>query len=95
MANEINGLIGEGGRFIFGGKRTHHEDYLTKTFNEILTPINKDLTLHCLRHTFITWRIFKGDNIASVKEAAGHASIETTMRYTHVKVLTRDILELI
>lgn len=59
------------------------------------------LSLHCLRHTFVTWRIEhglsgKGDNLVRVQQAAGHADIQTTMRYTHIKMSPeKNILALV
>lgn len=38
---------------------------------------------HDLRHSFITRLVEKGFNIVTVKELAGHADINTTMRYSH------------
>ncbi|MCL5237156.1 MAG: tyrosine-type recombinase/integrase [Nitrospirae bacterium] len=55
-----------------------------------------DLTLHCLRHTFITWRIECGDPLPRVMRLAGHSNIETTMRYTHIsEEKMKDILPLL
>lgn len=45
---------------------------------------NKKLSCHKLRHTFATILLKNGVDIRVVKELLGHASIETTMIYTHV-----------
>lgn len=42
------------------------------------------LSCHKLRHTFATMLLRNGVDIRVVKELMGHASIETTMIYTHV-----------
>jgi site-specific recombinase XerD len=42
------------------------------------------LSCHKLRHSFATMLLNKGVDIRIVKELMGHASIETTMIYTHV-----------
>lgn len=42
------------------------------------------LSCHKLRHTFATMLLRNGVDIRVVKELLGHASIETTMIYTHV-----------
>ncbi|WP_374987777.1 tyrosine-type recombinase/integrase [Paenibacillus sp. R14(2021)] len=42
------------------------------------------LSCHKLRHTFATMLLKNGVDIRVVKELLGHASIETTMIYTHV-----------
>lgn len=86
----------DGGRFVFGGDRVHCKDHYTKTFSKLLKPINPKLTLHCLRHTYITWRIEQGDPLPRVQILAGHSNIETTMRYAHIKVSPeKNILDLI
>jgi len=43
-----------------------------------------DLTLHTLRHTFISHLVMSGVDLVTVKELAGHADIKTTMRYAHL-----------
>lgn len=88
-------------RFIFGGKHVYHKDYISQEFEEVLKKIGKDLSLHSLRHTFVTWRIEhgisgKGDNLVRVQLVAGHADIQTTMNYTHIKISPeKDILDLL
>jgi integrase len=42
-----------------------------------------DLRFHDLRHTFGTRLADAGVDVVKVKELMGHASIVTTMRYTH------------
>jgi integrase len=44
---------------------------------------------HTLRHTALTRMIEAGVDIVTVKEIAGHSSIETTMRYWHPSRETR------
>jgi integrase len=49
-----------------------------------VSPQEKYITLHDLRHTYATLRIAKGDNIVDVSKQLGHSKIETTLRsYTH------------
>lgn len=43
------------------------------------------IKFHSLRHSFCTNLISKGINIYFVKELAGHQSVLTTQRYTHLK----------
>ena len=38
---------------------------------------------HCLRHSFCTLLAEAGTPVHVIKELAGHASIETTLRYMH------------
>lgn len=71
------------GRFIFGGKKSINRHAIASAYNNRLFR-GKPYSLHCLRHTFITWRIESGDPLPRVMYLAGHANIETTMRYTHI-----------
>ncbi len=41
---------------------------------------------HTFRHTFATQSIANEANVFAVKDIMGHASLQTTMKYTHLKV---------
>lgn len=64
-----------------------HKDTWTSRFHKARVRSGLDAgTFHWLRHTFISTLINdRGQSLPVVKELAGHASIETTMKYVHIK----------
>ncbi len=84
------------GRFVFSHDAKSINKYaIDSAYNDRFFK-KSDLTLHCLRHTFITWRIECGDPLPRVMYLAGHKDIETTMRYTHIsEKKVKSIIDLI
>jgi site-specific recombinase XerD len=54
--------------------------------------IQKDVSIHSLRHTFATHLLENGVDIKYIQELLGHAFLKTTERYTHVA--RRNVLKI-
>jgi len=80
-------------------KRGPEDPLFQNRFGEALTPrtvqrilqkakerakINKKVTPHVLRHSFATFSLQHGLNLAEIQEILGHANINTTRVYSHV-----------
>jgi site-specific recombinase XerD len=67
---------------------------LKKVFRQL--DLHESLTLHSLRHTYISYLLEKGVPTKKVKELAGHFSLTVTDRYTHAlpsNKVTEDVLD--
>jgi integrase len=76
--------------------RLLHPDVVSQAFDDILSKVSPNLTLHDLRHTCITAWMEQGIPAAVVQRLAGHRRLSTTERYTHVAVKSRkrDLLKI-
>jgi integrase/recombinase XerD len=72
-----------------GGKYSERsvQQILKKSLKK--TNINKNGTVHSLRHSYATHLIEQGTDVRFVKELLGHKSIKTTMIYTHLTDATK------
>jgi integrase len=61
-------------------------DYLHKEFCKArdAAGLGREVTFHCLRHTYASWMINAGVDILTLSKLLGHSSVTTTQRYAHL-----------
>ena len=62
-----------------------NESSISHAFKKVIraAKLSEDLTLHSLRHTYISYMLQTGAPISTVRDRAGHFSVEITNNYTH------------
>ena len=68
-------------------------DWVSRLFKRYLVKsgIQKDLHLHCLRHTAASDLVRQGVHLRKIQKFLGHSSLKMTEIYTHV--LPEDLRE--
>lgn len=72
-------------RLVFSGLREFKRSFKTACCRAGL----KDLRPHDLRHTFATWAVKSGVDIATLSELLGHSSKTMSLRYCHASAETK------
>lgn len=62
---------------------------LTRAFEKATRRAGLTGSLHTLRHTFVSHLVMAGVDLTTVKDLAGHATIQTTLKYAHLSPLHR------
>jgi site-specific recombinase XerD len=65
-------------------KRSEQQDFRRWFEDACETAKIDDVTWHTLRHTFCSRLAMAGVDLVTIKNLAGHSSIQTTMRYAHL-----------
>ncbi len=78
--------------------RSIRPESISRAVKKVLRSLglSESLTLHSLRHTYISYLLEKGISTKVVRERAGHFSLAITDRYTHAipgKIIEEDVLD--
>jgi integrase len=57
---------------------------LSRAYDKAIAKAGLPGSLHTLRHTFISHIVMAGVDLPTVQKMAGHASISTTLKYSHL-----------
>lgn len=83
---------GRGGNKEHNSKKPLPDSSIQTVFKKSLKEckINKDASVHSLRHSYATHLLEDGNDIRIIQEYLGHKSIRTTMIYTQLTPLIKD-----
>jgi len=71
--------------YVFHNPNGSHWKDIRGSFNTALKRVGLPrIRIHDLRHTFISNLVMAGVDLRTVQELAGHANIQTTMKYAHL-----------
>lgn len=83
-------LHSRGGRMYHDTYNKHLKALIERTANEAIKE--KQITLHCLRHSIATHLLAQGIAVDQVRVFLGHSELETTQIYTHISKQQLDKL---
>jgi integrase len=84
----LNDDAAEALRDTIGGRKKGRVFSLPNFRKRFIKAVNEagieDFTFHDLRHTFASWLVMSGVDLATVSTLMGHRTIQMTMRYAHL-----------
>ena len=78
-----------------GGNWTRDHSWLNRFWDKVRTEAGlQDVRLHDLRHSYASFALRKGESVLVISRLLGHASPDTTLKYTHLADgMVRDAAE--